>query len=188
MAADDDRLRLIRALSDVANGDREALQVVYRQTSAKLLGVCLRILDDRTEAEDVLQETYVTVWNRAGAFDPERGLSPTIWLVTIARNKAIDRLRAAKHPRAVRPIAEAVHVSDDAPGIDAMLQCSEDAARLHRCLEALAPAPAQAVRMAFFDGLTYEALAQGMAVPVGAVKSGVRRALQRLRTCLDAAA
>jgi DNA-directed RNA polymerase specialized sigma24 family protein len=64
MTADDDRSRLTRALGDVANGDRAALQVVYRQTSAKLLGVCMRILDDRTEAEDVLQETYVTVWNR----------------------------------------------------------------------------------------------------------------------------
>jgi RNA polymerase sigma-70 factor (ECF subfamily) len=187
MAADEDRSRLIRALSDVAKGDREALQIVYRQTSAKLLGVCLRILDDRTEAEDVLQETYVTVWNRAGAFDPERGLSPITWLATIARNKAIDRLRATKRPRAVRPIEEAAHVSDDAPAADVRLEISQDVARLHGCLDQLDPTHASAVRTAFFDGLTYDALASRMSVPVGTMKSWIRRSLQRLRLCLETA-
>jgi RNA polymerase sigma factor (sigma-70 family) len=187
MTAEDDRNRLSRALGDVAKGDRAALQIVYRQTSAKLLGVCLRILDDRTEAEDVLQETYVTVWNRAGAFDPERGLSPITWLVTIARNKAIDRLRATKKPRAVRPIEEADHIADDKPSADVMLESTEDVARLNHCLNELEAKHAQAVRTAFFDGLTYEVLAQRMAVPTGTMKSWIRRSLMRLRTCLEAA-
>jgi RNA polymerase sigma factor (sigma-70 family) len=188
MTADDDRSRLTRALGDVANGDRAALQVVYRQTSAKLLGVCMRILDDRTEAEDVLQETYVTVWNRAGAFDPERGLSPITWLVTIARNKAIDRLRATKKPRALRPIEEADHVADAAPAADSMLETAQDVAQLTHCLEELEPKHALAIRTAFFDGLTYEMLAQRMAVPTGTMKSWIRRSLQRLRTCLETVA
>ena len=187
MAADDERSRLTRALGEVAKGDRAALQIVYRQTSAKLLGVCLRILGDRTEAEDVLQETYVTVWNRAGAYDPERGLSPITWLVTIARNKAIDRLRASKKPRAVRPLEEAAHVSDGAPAADAVLQTHEEVAQLSHCLDELEPKHALAVRTAFFEGLTYEVLAQRMAVPTGTMKSWIRRSLQRLRACLDAA-
>jgi RNA polymerase sigma-70 factor (ECF subfamily) len=187
MAADDDRSRLTRALGDVARGDRAALQIVYRQTSAKLLGVCLRILDDRTEAEDVLQETYVTVWNRAGAYDPERGLSPITWLVTIARNKAIDRLRASKKPRAVRPIEEAAHVPDAAPAADAALTTRQEVAQLQSCLDELEPKHAEVVRTAFFEGVTYEALAARMAVPTGTMKSWIRRSLQRLRSCLDAA-
>jgi RNA polymerase sigma-70 factor (ECF subfamily) len=187
MAADDDRSRLTRALVDVAKGDRAALQIVYRQTSAKLLGVCLRILDDRTEAEDVLQETYITVWNRAGAYDPDRGLSPITWLATIARNKAIDRLRASKKPRALRPLEEAGEVADDAPTADILLQTSQGVAQLTHCLDELEPTHALAVRTAFFDGLTYDALAQSMSVPVGTMKSWIRRSLQRLRVCLDAA-
>jgi RNA polymerase sigma factor (sigma-70 family) len=187
MAADDDRSRLTRALGDMAKGDRDALQIVYRQTSPKLLGVCLRILGDRTEAEDVLQETYITVWNRAGAFDPERGLSPITWLVTIARNKAIDRLRATKKPRAVRPMEEAEHVADETPSADLTLETAQDVAQLNLCLDQLEPNHALAVRTAFFDALTYEALARRMTVPVGTMKSWIRRSLQRLRTCLEAA-
>src|SRR5579875_4045071 len=104
MTVDNDRTRLAAALGAVANGDRAALKIVYRQTSAKLMGVCLRILGDRSEAEDVLQETYVTVWSRAGAYDPDRGLSPITWLATIARNKAIDRLRSSARFKDAQPI------------------------------------------------------------------------------------
>ena len=135
----------------------------------------------------MLQETYITIWNRAGAFDPERGLSPITWLVTIARNKAIDRLRATKKPRAVRPLEDAGHVADDKPSADFVLETAQDAAQLSQCLEALEPKHAQAVRTAFFDGLTYEVLAQRMEVPTGTMKSWIRRSLQRLRTCLEAA-
>jgi RNA polymerase sigma-70 factor (ECF subfamily) len=187
MAADDDRSRLTRALVDVAAGDRAALQTVYRQTASKLYGVCLRILGDRAEAEDVLQETYITVWNRAGAFDPARGLSPITWLATIARNKAIDRLRASKKPRSLRPIEEASDVADDAPSAVEGLERRQEVSQLQKCLAELEPKHAEAVRTAFFDGLTYEALAFRMAVPTGTMKSWIRRSLQRLRLCLDAA-
>jgi RNA polymerase sigma-70 factor (ECF subfamily) len=187
MTADDDRSRLARALGDVAKGDRAALQTVYRQTSAKLLGVCLRILEDRSEAEDVLQETYITVWNRAGAFDPERGLSPITWLATIARNKAIDRLRSTARGKSARPLEDAVEVADDAPPADLALEGSQTAAQLQRCLGELEPKHALAVRTAFFEGVTYERLAERMGAPVGTMKSWIRRSLQRLRTCLEAA-
>jgi RNA polymerase sigma-70 factor (ECF subfamily) len=186
MAAVDERARLTRALGEVARGDRAALQTVYDQTSAKLLGVCLRILGDRTEAEDVLQETYITVWNRADAYDPERGLSPITWLAAIARNKAIDRVRALKRPRAAASLDEATEVADLSAPADERLMADETAAKLYRCLDVLEPRHAQAVRTAFFDGLTYEALALRMSVPTGTMKSWIRRSLQRLRSCLDA--
>src|SRR5215212_430752 len=93
MDADAMRSQLAAALVRVAGGDRAALRLVYQDTSAKLFGVCLRILNDRSEAEDVLQDVYVTVWRKAGSFDPGRH-SPITWLVAVARNRSIDRLRA----------------------------------------------------------------------------------------------
>src|SRR5438093_3230929 len=94
MDAEAKRSQLAAALVRVAGGDRTALRIVYQDTSAKLFGVCLRILNDRSEAEDVLQEVYLTVWRKAGSFDPARA-SPISWLIAIARNRAIDRLRAS---------------------------------------------------------------------------------------------
>jgi RNA polymerase sigma factor (sigma-70 family) len=91
MDADATRSQLAAALVRVAGGDRAALRLVYQDTSAKLFGVCLRILKDRSEAEDVLQEVYLTVWRKAAAFDPNRA-SPITWLVAIARHRAVDRL------------------------------------------------------------------------------------------------
>src|SRR5262245_58060314 len=98
MTAEATRSQLAAALVRLAAGDRAALRVVYQDTSAKLFGVCLRILNDRTEAEDVLQEVYLTVWRRAATFDPGRA-SPITWLVAIARNRSIDRLRSSAMSR-----------------------------------------------------------------------------------------
>ena len=86
MGVEDNRSQLVAALARVAAGERAALQLVYRDTSAKLFGVCLRILNDRSEAEDVLQEVYLRVWRKASSFDPARA-SPITWLVAIARNR-----------------------------------------------------------------------------------------------------
>src|SRR5436190_20794838 len=115
MDADAARSReLAAALVRAAGGDRAALRLVYQKTSAKLFGVCLRILNDRSEAEDVLQDVYVTVWRKAGSFDPARA-SPITWLVAIARNRAIDRLRSSAISRRSEPIESAEDVRDDAP-------------------------------------------------------------------------
>jgi RNA polymerase sigma factor (sigma-70 family) len=184
MATDTDRARLVAALGAVAGGDRDALQIIYQTTSAKLYGVCLRILNDTAEAEDVLQEIYLTIWRRAGAFEPERGLSPITWLVAIARNKSIDRLRSTARPRALRPIEEAASIADDGPAPSQGVERADEAAALGRCMGELDPK--HAVRTAFFEGVTYEALAARIDAPVGTVKSWIRRSLQRLRTCLEA--
>src|SRR5215468_4900645 len=94
------RSQLAAALARVAAGDRAALRLVYQDTSAKLFGVLLRILNDRSEAEDVLQDVFVTVWRKAAGFDPAKA-SPITWLVTIARNRAIDRLRSSAVTRRI---------------------------------------------------------------------------------------
>src|SRR3989475_11438467 len=114
MDAEAPRSQLSAALARVAAGDRAALRIVYQDTSAKLFGVCLRILNDRGEAEYVLQDVYVTVWRKAGSFAPARA-SPIAWLVAIARNRAIDRLRSSAVMRRSEPIESADDGRDEAP-------------------------------------------------------------------------
>ena len=183
--AERDRRRLVEDLAAVASQDRPALRRVYAATSAKLYGVCLRILADESEAEDVLQEIYVTVWRRAGSFDPARGVSPITWLAAMARNRAIDRLRA-RRDGLNRPLELAAEIADDRPSALDRLDQVQDAARLNACLGELEASHAAAVRGAFFDGHTYASLAQAAEVPLGTMKSWIRRSLQRLKSCLDA--
>ena len=178
------RALLVAALARIPAGDRAALQTVYRLTSAKLFGVVLRILDERSEAEDVLQEVYLTVWRKAGDFDAARA-SPMTWLIAIARNRAIDRLRAGRIARRMEPIEAATEITDGAASAESTLADSETAARLAGCLDTLAAHERTALRGAFFDGNTYEELAQRMAVPLGTMKSWIRRAMIKLKACLE---
>jgi len=170
-------------LHRVSRGDRAALENLYGRTSAKLFGICLRILSDRAEAEDVLQEVYLTVWNKAGQFDAERGVSPISWLASIARNRALDRLRARK-PR-FGGLDEAAEIADLSPLADAALATTETSERLGACLEALDGRAASAIRAAFFGGQTYERLAEAAGMPLGSMKSLIRRGLMRLKDCLE---
>ena len=184
LGAESERMKLTWALAKVAAGEVEALEEVYRRTGAKLLGVISRIVHDAQEAEDVLQEVYLTIWRRAGSFDPGRGVSPITWLAAIARNRAIDRLRSGK-ARPVQPIEAADNIADDAPSAFERLSRLEDGQRLAACLEGLEANRARAIRTAFFDGLTYEAVAGRLGAPVGTVKSWIRRGLAELKACLE---
>jgi len=183
MDADSTRSQLTAALVRVAGGDRAALRLVYQDTSAKLFGVCLRILNDRSEAEDVLQEVYVTVWRKAGSFDPGRA-SPITWMVAIARNRSIDRLRAGGGRR-MEPIESAEDVRDSAPAALDLVEAGQEHVRLATCLGELEERHSTAIRSAFLDGATYEELAARMRVPLGTMKSWIRRGLLKLRACLE---
>jgi RNA polymerase sigma-70 factor (ECF subfamily) len=178
------RKQLAAALARVAGGDRGALRLLYRDTSAKLFAVCMRILRDEGEAEDVLQDIYITVWRRAGTFDPARA-SPITWLVAIARNRSIDRLRSGAGAKRMQAFDEASEVSDNVPSALAQLENSQEQQRLIDCLSELEPLHAVAVRSAFLEGATYDELARRMNIPLGTVKSWIRRSLLRLRACLE---
>ena len=175
---------LAEAIGAVAGGDRAAFERLYRATSSKLFGVCLRVLPDRDEAEDVLQEVYATVWRKAAQFDASRASAVT-WLAMIARNKAIDRLRANPSSARTAPIEWADNVADPAPSPLHAAESVVENTRLNTCMEQLDGRRRSLIRTAFFDGATYEELAARIGSPLGSVKSWIRRGLQQLRACLE---
>lgn len=175
-------MRLAAALERVAAGDRRAFYEVYQRSAAKLYGICCRILGEGQDAEDALQEAYVNVWRRADRFDATRA-SPITWLAAIARNAAIDRLRA-RGTRSFAPIDDAHDVADDAPGAEQLMLAEGEGAALHRCLGELQPREAGFIRAAFLEGASYPDLAQRAGEPLGTVKSRIRRALLKLRDCM----
>ena len=172
---------LAAALERIAAGDRAAFALLYHDTAAKLFGICLRILTSRPEAEDALQEAYLTVWRRAGTFDAARGGAPA-WLAVLTRNVAIDRLRARRVAPA--PLDTATDVADPAPLASDILIRTGERHQLEHCLGELAPGDALFIRTAFFEGSTYAELAQRADQPLATIKSRIRRALLRLRACL----
>jgi RNA polymerase sigma factor (sigma-70 family) len=178
------RARLVRALVRAGEGREDSLREIYDLTSAKLYGICLRILGDAQEAEDALQDVYVTVWRRASSFEPGRA-SPITWLATLARNRSIDRLRASRRSSGTVPLEAASDVADPGPGALALLEAGEDRARLMTCIAELESRSADAIRSAFFGGFTYAELAERARVPLGTMKSMVRRALIKLKGCLE---
>ena len=183
-ASQEAREALKAAMARLASGDRSALEDIYRATSAKLFGICLRILGDEKEAEDALQDVYVTLWRRADRYDPSRA-SPISWLATFARNRAIDRLRVGKVRAGSVAEEEAAPVADSTPLADAMMIDAERDARVHTCLETLDENPRAVIRTAFFEGRTYAQIADQDGIPLGTVKSWVRRGMQKLKTCLE---
>ena len=178
------RERLAEALRRTAERDPRAYRLVYKLTAAKLFGICLRICGERKAAEDVLQDVFLTVWTRADGFDASRG-SAIAWLATIARNRSIDWRRrnvvATASPDAL------VGIADPAMSAPEMMLLDERERLLHHCLDGLEKPQREAIRTAFFDGLTYAELAERVAVPLGTMKSWVRRGLMKLRECLDGA-
>jgi RNA polymerase sigma-70 factor (ECF subfamily) len=169
-------------LRKTAAGDRGAFAQLYQHTAAKLFGVATHIAGRGEVAEDALQECFVLIWQRASEYDPRRGGAMN-WLIAIVRNCTIDRLRR----RRVRPEG---HAAPEAllRRLAAPDSCEHGAELRARrvCLGELEEKPRRAVLLAYLYGLSREELAAQLAVPVGTVKSWLRRSLDRLRRCLEA--
>lgn len=176
-------------------GDRAAFAQLYERTSGHLFAVVLRIQRDRAQAEDLLQEVYVSVWKAAASFDAARS-QPLTWLTHIARNRAIDSLRrASAQPRLESTTRDedderadaSEALADDNPGPLELLGRASEARELSHCMGHLSPPQRQSVALAFFDGLSHAEVAEHLKQPLGTVKSWVRRALQTLKGCLERA-
>ena len=162
--------------------DRVAFDLLYRQTSAKLFGVCLRVLNDRADAEEALQEVFVKIWTKADRFAAS-DLSPVSWLVAIARNHSIDRIRA--RPRPAMDIDAALDIADPAPGPETIAVAAGENERIHHCLDELEKDRAAAVRGAYLTGESYAELAERHGVPLNTMRTWLRRSLMKLRECLE---
>ena len=170
-------------LAGVARGDDAAFAELYQATAAKLFAVALRILRSKEAAEDVVQDSYFKVWERARDFDPKIA-APVTWMAAIVRNRALDEVRR----RAARPQADVSELdsieSDDEHPVE-VLGRREDVERLMRCLDGLEPEKRQIVRLAYLDGLSREALAHRFNRPEGTIKTWLHRSLAQLKGCLE---
>lgn len=163
--------------------DRQAFRALYQRTSAKLYGVTLRILRNRAEADEALQEVYVKIWQRADRYVPGN-YSPISWLVAVARNHALDVLRARKP--AGDDIDLALDVADAGPDPEQTAIRRGERSRIDDCLGQLDADKADAVRGAYLDGYSYEELATRHRVPLNTMRTWLRRSLLKLRECLSA--
>jgi len=173
---------LSNLIGRVSLGDREAFRALYGQTSAKLFGVCLRILKDRSAAEDCLQDVFVKIWQNASKYS-ESEYNPLTWLMAIARNDAIDKIRARK-PQAI-DIDDVLDIASEAPSPEMVTISSSEMNRIEKCLRTLKPEQAAAVRGTYLDGFSYQDLADRYQLPLNTVRTWLRRSLIVLRECLQ---
>jgi RNA polymerase sigma-70 factor (ECF subfamily) len=169
-------------LSAVARGDERAFAVIYDRYSSILFGLLLRIVRDRPEAEDVLQDVFLQIWQQAVNFDPARGRAFT-WLVTLARSRAIDRLRSrdARERTANAAAQEAVEEVGDALS-DAVR--AEQSEVVRGALAAIPEEQRRALMLAYFEGLSQTEIAERTGQPLGTVKTRMRAGLHKLRELL----
>lgn len=163
-------------------GDRAAFSSLYDATSAKLFGVCLRVLNNRAEAEDTLQDVFVKVWHKASLYSVN-GYSPMTWLITLARNTSIDKLRSRKAGDV--DIDEVHDLSDASPTPEAEAIKASERLRLQGCLDELEADRSDAVRRAYLQGDSYKDLAERHGVPLNTMRTWLRRSLLKLRDCLS---
>jgi RNA polymerase sigma factor (sigma-70 family) len=181
-----DDITLAGWISAIAHQDECALESLYDATAARVHGVVLRITQRAALAEEVVEETYWQVWRQAPRFDAARG-RPVTWLLAMARSRAIDMLRREQRfQHDELPDDDAADAAHAAPPAQDLLEATRGQAHVHAALASLEPRARQLVALAFFQGLTHEEIAERQAMPLGTVKSLIRRALQQLKRVMEA--
>ena len=182
-----DQARISSLLERITQGDAAAFTALYDETSSYLYAVLLRMLRDREQANEALQDCYIRIWRRSTTYAPGRG-DASAWLVGIARYRAIDLVRA-RQQHAARLEANASDLRDAAvparsPELDAIVLTDID--RLSRCLGVMHESQRTCLLLSFYEGYSNQELADQLDLPLGTVKARIRRALVRLRQCLEA--
>lgn len=171
---------LLRAIA--SDRSVEAFETVFRYFGPRVRVYMLRQVRDAQAAEELMQETMMTVWNKAALFDPARG-NVSAWIFRIARNLRIDAHRRDKRPEF--DMNDPAFVADDAPPADAQMEEVQDAERLHRALAELPPEQRDLLKRSFFEEKSHSVIAQQLGLPIGTVKSRIRLAFAKLRTALE---
>lgn len=179
--------RLMELLARTALADQAAFEQLYRLSSPHLYGVAVRILRESAAAEEVLQESFVSIWHHAGSYVAAKS-QPLTWLTSIVRNRCLDRLRRREVDAVTMDDEEhEMTIAADGPTALEMLISGADARAVKACVDALESGQKQAIALAFYQGLSHSELALHLKEPLGTVKSWVRRGLERLKSCLDSA-
>lgn len=179
MASDTHNSELLQILLAMAKGEKAAMQRLYVRTSGELYSLCFSFIQNREASEDVLHEVYLKAWNRAASYDQTKG-APMAWLTRIARNSAIDWIRAQKR----RPTSgedELIFVADESETAEEMLIRVEQADNVRQQVENLVSADAHLIRSAYLRGMTYSEVARETGLPLGTVKTRIRRGLRIMR-------
>ena len=177
--------RDVELLKAVAARDEASLGQLYDRYRLILFGVLVRILNNREEAEDVLQEVFLQVWRRAADFDENRG-RPFTWLVTLARSRGIDRLRSLASRERVATMAGASEASEDVSDAATDVIRSEQRGVVNSALSQLPEEQRRPLMLAYFDGLTQSEIATQLGAPLGTVKTRMRSGMMKLRELLSA--
>lgn len=167
----------------VQGGDREAFASLYDLFVSRVLGLVRHVLVDHAQAEEVTQEVFLEVWQRASTFDPERG-SVSGWLMTLAHRRAIDRVRASQ---AGRNRDERIGIRDLPIPVDEVAETVEtrvEHTRVERALGHLSPPQREAVLLAYYEGFTQTEIAERLKIPLGTVKTRIRDGMIKLRQIL----
>ncbi|HEX8309912.1 MAG TPA: sigma-70 family RNA polymerase sigma factor [Chthoniobacteraceae bacterium] len=168
-------------------GDRQSFEQLYERFSGVLFSTAYRVLNNPEAAEDVLQDVFIQIWEKAPLYDPERG-KPLTWAVTLTRNKAIDRLRSVQRRNRLQDEVEQEALSfeqfDERNSLDAV-ESIEKGKLVREAIKKLSPDQRQAIELAFFSGLTQTEIAERLGEPLGTVKARIRRGMMKLRDVIS---
>jgi RNA polymerase sigma-70 factor (ECF subfamily) len=170
----------------VAQRDRDAFALLYKATAAKLYGVVLRILIRRDLSDEVLQEVYLKIWEKAADFDASRS-SVITWMATIARNRALD-VKRRKQPQSLEELPETFDIAADTDDPLQPREQREALEQINRCMQDIEQPKRDMVLLAYLHGLSREQLAEKFHAPVATIKTWLHRSLAQLRICLHSRA
>lgn len=172
--------RLVQLIEAMSAGDERALGDFYDATLAKVYGVAIRVLGDSALAEDVVTDVYHDIWTKAASFDAARG-TPLGWLLRICRNRALDRYRHESSLNRTAEAAAAQVIVEPVEKPDSLLESIEEGHAVHTLLASISSDDRQLIALAFFRGYTHEQIASATSIPLGTVKSRIRRVLKSLQ-------
>lgn len=178
-ASEDFDARCLQWIQDMSKGSEQALGELYDATLGKVFGVAVRIVGDSTAAEDVVTDVYYDAWKNAARYDQMRG-RPITWLLTICRNRALDEYRRESSAARKVQTAAMMSIANSADEPDALLQATEESHVVHALLAAISPDDRQLIALSYFKGLSHQQIADHTELPLGTVKSRIRRALSAL--------
>ncbi|MGC3991034.1 MAG: sigma-70 family RNA polymerase sigma factor [Chthoniobacteraceae bacterium] len=177
----------ITLVQRVGQGDRAAFEELYERYSAVLLSTAFRILNDQESAEDVLQDVFIQIWDKALMYDPKRG-KPLTWAVTMTRNRSIDRLRSKQRRHRLQDdLEKETSIFEKLNDLDSLdsVEAGEKSKIVHEAVMQLTKDQREAIELAFFSGLTQSEIAGRLHEPLGTVKARIRRGMMRLKDLIQ---